>query len=100
MLAACDKPGSTTDIDQVPPQAVQPSDTALVRPERYLRLGDLAGAIRKAGHACEVVRAYKLIERKDKGGDVYKIDCLEYSYRLTISNGQSHIERLPANVTR
>ncbi len=84
MLAACDRPGPTTDIDPVPPQAVQ-RGTALVEPHRYLRLSDLAGAIRNAGHACEAVRTYNQIEQNDKGSAVYKIDCLEYSYRLTIN---------------
>jgi len=108
MLAACDRPGPTTDIAPVPPQAVQRSGTAggaeetpsLVEPHRYLRLSDLAGAMRNAGHACEAVRTYNQIEQNDKGSAVYKIDCLEYSYRLTINNGQSRIERLTANVIR
>ncbi len=100
MLAACDGPGPTTDIDPVPPQAAQRSGTALVEPHRYLRLSDLAGEVRKSGHPCEVVRTYKQIEQNDEGSAVYKIDCLEYSYRLTINNGQSRIERLTANVIR
>ena len=108
MLTACDRPGPTTDIDPVPPQAVQRSGTAggaeetpsLVEPHRYLRLSDLAGEVRKSGHPCEVVRTYKQIEQNDEGSAVYKIDCLEYSYRLTIHNGQSRIERLTANVIR
>ncbi len=100
--------GPTTDIDPVPPQAVQRSGTAggaektpsLVEPHRYLQLSELAGAIRNAGHGCEAVRTCNQIERNDKGSAVYKIDCLEYSYRLTIKNGQSRIERLTANVIR
>ena len=71
MLAACDKPGSTTDIDQVPPQAIQESASALVEPHRYSSLGDLAGAIRKAGQPCEVVRSYKQIEPSEQGNAVY-----------------------------
>lgn len=108
MLAACDRPGPTTNIDPVPAQVVQRSGTAgeadvtpsLVEPHLYLHLSDLAGAIRNAGHACEAVRTYNQIEQNDKGGAVYKIDCLEYSYRLTINNGQSRIERLTSNVIR
>ena len=56
--------------------------------------------MRNAGHACEAVRTYNQIEQNDKGSAVYKIDCLAYSYRLTINNGQSRIERLTANVIR
>ena len=100
MLVACDRPGPTTNIDQVPPQALQESASALVEPHRYSRLSDLAGAIRRAGLPCEVVRTYKQIEQNDNGSAVYKIDCLEYSYRLTINNGQSRIERFTANVIR
>lgn len=100
MLAGCDRPGPTTDIDPVPPQAAQRNAADLVEPHRYLRLSDLAGAIRKSGHPCEVVRTYKQIEQNDDGSAVYKIDCLEYSFRLTIINGQSRIERLAAKVIR
>ncbi len=98
MLAACDRPGPTTDINPAPPPGAQESAAALVEPHRYLRLSDLAGAIRKAGRPCEVVRSYKQIERNDKGNAIYRVDCLEYSYRLAINNGQSRIERLTANV--
>ncbi len=100
MLAACDRSGSTNNIDPVPSQAVQPGDTALVDPHRYLRPSELASAIRKSGHPCEVVRTYKLIEQNEDGSAVYKIDCLEYSFRLSIINGQSRIERWTANVIR
>ncbi len=62
ILAACDKPGPTTD-NQMPPQAMQESANTVVEPHRYIRLSDLAGAIRKAGHPCEVVRSYKLIKQ-------------------------------------
>lgn len=97
MAVACDKPRGTADVDAVPPQAVQRTSTNLVEPHRYLRLTDLAAAIRKAGLPCEVVRAYKQIEQRGKGSGVYKIDCLEYSFRLTMINGQSRIEPWPAN---
>ncbi len=100
VLAACDRSGSTNNIDPVPSNALQPGDAHLVDPHRYLRPSELASAIRRSGHACEVVRAYKQIEQNGKGSAVYKIDCLEYSYRLTINNGQSRIERLTANVVR
>ena len=96
LLTACDSPGSTNDRDQVPPDAVQRSATGLVEPHRYLRLSDLADAIRKAGHPCEVVKSYKKIQEIDKGSSIYKIDCLEYSFRLTLINGQSRIERMTA----
>lgn len=100
MLAGCNRPGQTTDIDPMSPQAVQPNATHLVAPQRYLRLSDLAGAIRKSGHPCEVVRTYKLIEEREDGSAVYKIECLEYSFRLTIINGQSRIERFTADNIR
>ena len=99
MSAGCDS-SATNDIDQVPPQAVQRSASGLVEPHRYLRLSDLADGIRKAGHPCEVVKSYKKIEEIDKGSAVYKIDCLEYSFRLTLINGQSRIERLTAHDIR
>ena len=99
-LAACDRPGPTTDIDQVPPQALQQSTSALVEPHRYSSLSNLAGAIRKAGYPCEVVKSYKQVEQNDKGSAVYRIDCLEYSFLLTIINGQSRLKRLPANAIR
>jgi hypothetical protein len=63
----------------------------LLEPHRYLRLSDLAAAIRQAGHSCQKVRSYKSVQNGE--GTVYKIDCLAYSYRLTVTNGQSDIER-------
>lgn len=93
MSAGCDRSGRTQDTDRVPSEAVQRSDTALVDPRRYLRLSDLAAAIRKSGHPCEVVRSYQQIQLNDQGSAAYKIDCLEYSFRLTMVNGQSRIER-------
>ena len=93
ILAACDGRAPTGHADAVPSQAVQrPADT-LLDPQRYFRLTDLAGAIRKAGHPCEVVKSYKKIAQSVKGGSVYKVDCLEYSFRLTMLNGQSQLER-------
>ena len=92
ILAGCDRPGPTTDVDRAHPQALQPDATKLVEPHRYMRLSDLADAIRASGHGCEAVTTYKLIEQKDDGSAVYKIDCLEYSFRLTIINGQSRLE--------
>ncbi len=65
----------------------------MIEPQRYFRLTDLAAAIRKAGHPCEVVRSYKKIAQSVEGGSVYKVDCLEYSFRLTMLNGQSQLER-------
>lgn len=92
-LAACDGPVPTGHPDAVPPQAVQRPANALLDPQRYFRLTDLAAAIRKAGHPCEVVKSYKKIEQSVKGGAVYKVDCLEYSFRLTMLDGQSSLER-------
>lgn len=93
VCASCDRPSPALDGDPVAPQTLQPNANELVEPHRYVRLGDLAGAIRTSGHGCEAVRTYKLIEQKDEENSVYKIDCLEYSFRLTISNGQGKIER-------
>src|SRR5215210_8326660 len=83
ILDGCHRGGPRTDIDPAPPEAVQRSATAggadeisLVAPHRYLRLSELASAIRKAGHACERVRAYKHIGRNDKGSSAYRVDCL------------------------
>ena len=102
-LAACDRARSTSNIDQVPTGAVLQSATAaeaMVEPQRYLRRSDLASAIRNAGHSCEVVTTYKQIEQKVKERTAYRIDCLEYSYRLTIKNGKSRIQRYTADVGR
>lgn len=98
ILAACGRPGPTTDGNQMPPQAMQESSNIVVEPHRYIRLGDLAGAIRKAGHPCEGVRAYKLIKQYDEASAVYKVDCLEYSFLITFINGQSRIEPLTKRV--
>ena len=103
LLPACDRARSTANIDQVPSGAVLQSATAaesMVEPQRYLRRSDLASAIRNAGHSCEVVTAYKQIEKKVTGSAFYKIDCLEYSYRLTIQNGKSRLQRYTAYVAR
>ena len=93
MLAGCDGSGPAADVDRESAQAMQPDSANLVEPHRYMRLGDLADAIRASGHGCEAIRTYKLIERKGDGTAVYKIDCLEYSFRLTLINGQSRVER-------
>ncbi len=93
ILTGCGRPEPSSNVDPVPPQAVQRTVTALVDPHRYLRLTDLAAAIRKQGQPCEVVKTYKKIAQSDQGGSVYKVDCLEYSFRLTMLNGQSRLER-------
>lgn len=93
VLAGCDRPGPTANVGRESAQAMQPDAANLVEPHRYMRLSDLADAIRAAGHGCEAIRTYKLIERKDDGSAVYKIDCLEYSFRLTLIDGQSRVER-------
>lgn len=97
MVAACDRPGPRSDVDQVPPQALLEGATTIVEPHRYRNLSNLAGAIRKAGHPCEGVKSYKPIGQSDQGKAVYQIDCMEYSFLLTITNGQSRIEPLTAD---
>ncbi len=66
---------------------------SLMEPHRYLRLNDLAAAIRQARYPCEKVRTYSSVEQNGGPTSVYKVDCLEYSYRLTVTNGRSRIER-------
>ena len=67
---------------------------SFAEPPRYVRLSDLAADIREAGHACESVRSYAELERRANGVSVYKVDCLEYSYELTVKNGTGRIRRL------
>ncbi len=70
MLAACDQasPGSNSgsvpaDAVQRPPIVTGVEETAtVVEPDRYVRLSDLALALRKAGYSCEAVRTYKRLE--------------------------------------
>jgi hypothetical protein len=74
--------------------------TSLMEPHRYIRLGDLASALRKAGHACETVRSYNQLDQNLEGTAVYKVDCLEYSYRLTVKNGRGRVDRWTADSIR
>jgi hypothetical protein len=104
MLSACDRasPGSNSglvpvDAVQRPPTAAAVEETAtIVEPHRYLRLSDLALALRKAGYSCEAVQTYRQLQQNGRPGSAYKVDCLEYSYKLTIINGRSGIERWTA----
>ena len=101
MLTACDQPSPGGNSGSVPADAVQrlpvptgvEESATVVEPDRYVRLTDLALALRKAGYACEAVRTYKQLQQNGSGSAVYKVDCLEYSYKLTIINGRSRIER-------
>jgi hypothetical protein len=68
--------------------------TSFAEPPRYVRLSDLAADIREAGHGCESVRSYAELERRANGVSVYKVDCLEYSYELTVIDGTGRIRRL------
>lgn len=97
VLAGCDREQPTNDGGPGTPRTLQPDASDLVEPYRYVRLSDLARAIRNRGHPCEVVRTYKLINQGKGRNAVYKVDCLEYSFRLTLSEGQSRIERWTAN---
>ena len=106
MLVGCDRQTPVTDDDLVGPNSAQSGAAgrrdgtpALVEPHRYMRLSDLARALRDAGHSCEAVRTYELIEQSD-GMAVYRIDCLEYSFRLTIQDGKSSAERMATSVGR
>jgi hypothetical protein len=67
---------------------------SFAEPPRYVRLSDLAADIREAGHACESVRSYAELGQRGKGVSVYKVDCLEYSYELTVTDGTGQIRRL------
>lgn len=67
---------------------------SFAEPPRYVRLSDLAADIREAGHGCESVKSYAELERKASGVIVYRVDCLEYSYELTVFNGTGQIRRL------
>ena len=101
MLTACDQPSPGGNSGSVPAGAVQRPPIAtgveetatVVEPHRYVRLSDLALALRKAGYSCEAVRTYKQLQQNGRGSSLYKVDCLEYSYKLTIINGRSRIER-------
>ena len=98
MLGACDGPRPKSDKHEIPPQAMQDSAGALVEPHRYSSLSDLAGAIRKAGFPCEAVSTYRKLEQTPNGSAVYKIDCLEYSYRMAITKGRSRLEKFTDKV--
>ena len=104
MLAACSQPSPGGNSGYVPADAVQLGPVAsgeeatapVVEPHRYGQLTDLAAALRKAGYACEAITTYKRLQQDGRGASVYKVDCLEYAYRLTFSDGQSRIERWAA----
>lgn len=102
VLIACGKSPPDDLDDSVRPEHVQENfvtgkvegAASFAEPPRYLRLNDLAADIREAGHGCESIRTYAALERPAKGTGVYKVDCLEYSYELTITNGRGQIRRL------
>ena len=93
ILAGCRQSSHSTSGDAVPPQAGPAADPPLVEPHRYWRAGDLAAAIRNEGYACERVRSHRQLERNGKLINAYKVDCLEYSYQLTLTNGGGEIKR-------
>ena len=92
-LAGCDRNQPTNTLSPETTQSLQTDANDLVEPYRYLQLSDLARAIRKRGESCQAVQTYKLIKQGPGTDAVYKVDCLEYSFRLTLSKGQNRVER-------
>ena len=71
----------------------------LVEPLRNVSLSELAAAVREAGYGCETIRLFDQLELGGKRLDVYKVDCLEYSYQVTFGNGESHVKRWTGIIT-
>jgi hypothetical protein len=105
-LAACDAPSGTSVKPAVYPTGMQGRPITvqtspggekrramLVEPLRNVSLSELAAAVRNAGYGCETVRIFDQLELNGKRLDIYKVDCLEYSYQVTFGDGKSHVER-------
>ncbi len=71
----------------------------LVAPQRDFDPSDLADAVRNAGYPCERARRFNELEQNGKRTNIYKIDCLEYSYEFISVGGKSHIKRWSGIVT-
>ena len=105
-LAACDAPPAASVEPAAYPTGMQGRPIAvrtssggeerkamLVEPLRTVSLSELATAIREAGYGCESIRVFDQLEFDGKRLDIHKVDCLEYSYQVTLGNGRSDIER-------
>ena len=112
LIASCNSPEARAEsnsaaLDPVEQKASitirtmagEPDQTAyLVEPKRYVAPGDLADALRDAGFACEAVREFKQLEQNGERMDVYKADCLNEAYQVTLINENSHIKRWTGNI--
>jgi hypothetical protein len=112
LMASCNSPDVSAESNSVMPDpakqkasitirtmAGEPDQTAwLVEPKRYVAPGDLADALRDAGFACEAVLKLKQLEQNGERMDVYKADCLNEAYQVTLINGNSHIKRWTGNI--
>jgi len=105
-LAACDAPPATSVEPAAYPSGMRGTPITvrtsaegeerramLVEPLRSVSLGELAAVVRKAGYGCETIRIFDQLELDGKRLDIHKVDCLEYSYQVTLGNGESHVER-------
>jgi len=111
-LAACDAPSATSVEPAAYPTGMQGRPITvrtsaggeerramLVEPLRNVSLSELAAAVREAGYGCETIRILEQLELDGKRLDIYKVDCLEYSYQVTFGNGESHVKRWTGMIT-
>ncbi len=104
-LVACDAPSATSGEPAAYPSGMRGTPITvrtsaggeerramLVEPLRSVSLSKLAAVVRKAGYGCETIRIFDQLELDGKRLDIYKVDCLEYSYQLRLRNGESHVE--------
>lgn len=70
----------------------------LVEPARDVPLDQLADAVRETGYRCASVTAFNQLEQNDRVLDVYKIDCRDGAYQVTMIDGRSHIKPWTGNI--
>lgn len=70
----------------------------LVEPKRQVPLSELAAGLRDSGSRCEAMKSFKQLEQNGERLDVYKADCLNESYQVTLINGNSHIKPWTGNL--
>ena len=112
LIASCNSPEVLAESNSVAPDPVEqkapitirtmagePDQTAyLVEPKRHVAPSDLADALRDAGFRCEAVTEFKQLEQNGERMDVYKADCLNEAYQVTLVNGTSHIKPWSGNI--
>jgi hypothetical protein len=95
--SAPQEPAQVTDRSTKPAVATR-ERRFLVSPEGVPPGDKMAEAVRKTGYPCANVTSFKELRQDARETHIYKLDCVSYSYQVTVAEGEAYVWPWTGNV--